>query len=44
VCASEFNARAIEFYERHGFDRVGAIPDLISPGFAELLLRKRLAK
>lgn len=44
VCASEFNARAIAFYERHGFQRVGVIADLVAPGVAEVLLRKRLAK
>lgn len=42
VCASDFNARAIAFYERHGFARIGLLPDLIAPGFAEVLLRKRL--
>jgi GNAT superfamily N-acetyltransferase len=42
VCASEFNARAIAFYERHGFHRVALLPDLVVPGFAEVLLRKRL--
>src|SRR5262245_49858987 len=42
VCASQFNPRAIAFYERHGFDRVGLLPDLIVPGLAEVLLRKRL--
>jgi ribosomal protein S18 acetylase RimI-like enzyme len=42
VCVSEFNARAIRFYERHGFDQAGRLPDLVSPGFTEFLLRKRL--
>jgi ribosomal protein S18 acetylase RimI-like enzyme len=42
LCASEFNARAIAFYERHGFARVGLLPDLAAPGFAEVLMRKRL--
>jgi len=42
VCVSAFNGRAIKFYERHGFSRVGDIPDLVSAGFSELLLRKRL--
>jgi ribosomal protein S18 acetylase RimI-like enzyme len=44
VCASEFNRRAVAFYERHGFQRVGAIADLVAPDTTELLLRKRLAR
>jgi GNAT superfamily N-acetyltransferase len=42
VCASEFNARAISFYERHGFSRTAALPDLVVDGTSEILLRKRL--
>jgi ribosomal protein S18 acetylase RimI-like enzyme len=42
LCASEFNARAIAFYERHGFMRVAHLTDLVTPGFAELLMRKQL--
>jgi ribosomal protein S18 acetylase RimI-like enzyme len=44
VCASDLNSRAIAFYERHGFNRVGIIPDLVAPGATELLVRKRLAR
>ena len=42
VCASSFNGRALAFYERHGFVRVGDLDGLVVPGFAEILLRKRL--
>lgn len=39
---SSFNAGARRFYARHGFEAVACLPDLIKPGFDELLLRKRL--
>ena len=42
LCASSFNARAIAFYEHHGFHRIGDLADLVVPGFAEILMRKRL--
>ncbi len=42
VAASDFNADAIRFYERHGFARVAKLEDLIRDGKTELLLRKRL--
>lgn len=42
VCASEFNADALAFYERHGFQRVATLDGLVSDGIAEILLRKRL--
>ena len=42
VCASSFNDRALSFYRRHGFVRVGDLDDLVGPGFTEILLRKRL--
>ena len=44
LCASEFNTSAIAFYERHGFRQVASLPDLVAPGFAELLLRRRLVR
>jgi ribosomal protein S18 acetylase RimI-like enzyme len=40
VCVSDFNDGARRFYARHGFVRVGALPDLLVRGSAELLLRK----
>jgi GNAT superfamily N-acetyltransferase len=39
---SSFNAGARRFYARHGFEPVADLPDLVKPGFSELLLRKRL--
>jgi ribosomal protein S18 acetylase RimI-like enzyme len=44
LCVSAFNSRAIAFYERQGFQPVADLPDLVTPGFAELLMRKRLAR
>ena len=42
TCASAFNTRALAFYRSHGFAPVGELPDLVAPGFAEVLLRKPL--
>lgn len=42
VCVSEINASGMAFYERHGFERVASLDDLVRDGYAELLLRKRL--
>ena len=43
VAASEFNTRALSFYERHGFGRIATLSDLVVEGSSEILLRKRLA-
>ena len=40
VCASSFNARALRFYERHGFARAATLPGLVADGYDEILLRK----
>jgi len=40
VCASSFNARALRFYERHGFARAATLPSLVANGYDEILLRK----
>ncbi len=40
VCASSFNARALRFYERHGFRRAASLPGLVADGYDEILLRK----
>ncbi|MEQ1717615.1 MAG: GNAT family N-acetyltransferase [Hyphomicrobium sp.] len=42
VAASDFNARALSFYERHGFQRVSVLDGLVQDGRDEVLLRKRL--
>lgn len=42
VCVSSFNEDARRFYERNGFEHVGALPDLLCHGFTELLMRKQL--
>lgn len=43
VAASAFNERALTFYERNGFRRIGVLEDLVKPGFNEILLGKKLA-
>lgn len=42
VCTSTFNARALSFYERNGFARVGDLDGLVGPGYTEILLRRKL--
>jgi ribosomal protein S18 acetylase RimI-like enzyme len=42
VCASAFNANALRFYERAGFQRTATLDGLVSEEIAEILLRKRL--
>ena len=43
LCVSDFNDRARALYERHGYRLVGALPDYVVDGHAELLMAKRLA-
>lgn len=40
VCASSSNAKALRFYERHGFQAVATLPGLVAEGYDEILLRK----
>lgn len=42
LLVSDFNLDAQRFYERHGFERIGAIPAYVVPDVAEVLYRKRL--
>lgn len=42
ACVSDFNASARAFYARHGFAEVAGLDDLVAPGNAEILLRRRL--
>ncbi len=42
VCASDFNAGALAFYQRFGFVRVATLDGLVSDDMGEILLRKRL--
>jgi diamine N-acetyltransferase len=40
VCASSFNARALRFYGRHGFQPAATLPGLVADSYDEILLRK----
>jgi ribosomal protein S18 acetylase RimI-like enzyme len=41
LLVSDFNERAQEFYERHGYNRVGALPDFARAGITEILMVKK---
>ncbi|MEP7382027.1 MAG: GNAT family N-acetyltransferase [Gemmatimonadota bacterium] len=43
LCVSAFNLRARALYERLGYRVVGALPDYVTPGHTEWLLRKSIA-
>jgi ribosomal-protein-alanine N-acetyltransferase len=40
LCVSDFNTGARRFYQRHGYQEIGPIPNFLIPGSAEILLRK----
>ena len=42
ACVSAFNAPARAFYARQGFVEAAILPDLVTAGFDEILVRKRL--
>ena len=43
LCVSSFNPRARRFYERHGFEAVGALKAFLIDEADEILMYKRLA-
>ncbi len=42
LCVSSFNPRAQKFYARMGYERVGALRDIVVTGHDEILLRKTI--
>jgi ribosomal protein S18 acetylase RimI-like enzyme len=44
LLVSDFNSGAQRFYERHGYQKVGALPGLVLPDVAEVIYWKRRAK
>lgn len=42
ACVSAFNASARAFYAAQGFAETAVLDDLVAPGMAEILLRRRL--
>src|SRR5215813_11616861 len=42
LCVSSFNGDARRLYERLGYSEVGALPDYLVAGHAEILMRKTL--
>jgi ribosomal protein S18 acetylase RimI-like enzyme len=44
LLASDFNHGARRFYERQGYEQIGAIPGYVLPDVTELIYRKRLKR
>ncbi len=40
ICVRSFNNKALQLYNKFGFELIGELKDFIKPGFTELLLRK----
>jgi len=40
LCVSSFNTKAQKFYEQLGYQRVGELPDFVTKGHSEILMRK----
>jgi ribosomal-protein-alanine N-acetyltransferase len=40
ACVSDFNRLARDFYHKQGYQEIGAMPNFLIPGSAEILLRK----
>ncbi|MBH0192886.1 MAG: GNAT family N-acetyltransferase [Nitrospira sp.] len=42
ACVSDFNLDARKFYKKMGYQEIGPMPNLLTPGKAEIFLRKTL--
>jgi len=42
VCVSDFNQEARRFYRKHGYQKIGPIPNFLIPGSDEILMRKTM--
>jgi [ribosomal protein S18]-alanine N-acetyltransferase len=40
LLVSSFNAGAQRLYQRHGYERVGELPDFVIQGYSEILMRR----
>jgi GNAT superfamily N-acetyltransferase len=43
VCTSDFNADALRFYARHGFEKAAVLDGLVKDGQGEILMRKQIS-
>lgn len=41
LLVSDFNLKAQGFYERHGYRKIGVLPDFARPGITEVFMAKR---
>ena len=41
LLVSDFNEQAINFYEKHGYTKMGALPDFAHEGITELIMVKK---
>ncbi|MFA5852200.1 MAG: GNAT family N-acetyltransferase, partial [Spirochaetales bacterium] len=41
LMVSDFNLRAIAFYEKHGYEKSGAIPGFSRKGITEIIMAKK---
>jgi diamine N-acetyltransferase len=42
LCVATFNEDAQRLYQRHGFELVGMLPDLLQDGVDEMMMRKKV--
>lgn len=43
ICVSDFNVRARQLYEAHGFEAIATLDGLVEPGIREILMRRTFA-
>lgn len=44
LCVSSFNKKAIKFYARNGYEKIGVLKNFLVNGFDEILMRKTVGE